>query len=147
MFKLGEITNENNEDHNFKWPYIPNFLYRILIIRGSGSGKTNALLSLIKEQDSGSLIGKIYLYGQDLNEPKYQFLIKKREHVGIKHLNDSRAFIEYSQYTDDLYDNIDDYNLSRKRKILIVFDDMITDIMSNTDFKQWLRNYLSEAGN
>ena len=73
MFKLGEITNENNEDHNLKWPYIPNFAYRILIIRGSGSGKTNALLSLIKEQDSGSLIGKIYLYGQDLNEPKYQF--------------------------------------------------------------------------
>ena len=85
MFKLGEITNENNEDHNFKWPYIPNFPYRILIIRGSGSGKTNALLSLIKEQDSGSLIDKIYLSSQELNEPKYQFLIKKCEHVGIKH--------------------------------------------------------------
>ena len=47
--------------------------------------KTNALFSLIKEQDSGSLIDKIYLYSQELNEPKYQFLIKKREHVGIKH--------------------------------------------------------------
>ena len=70
----------------------------MLIIGGSGSGKTNALLNLIKEQDSDNLIDKVYLYAKDLNELKYQFLIKKREDVGIKHLNDSKAFIEYSAY-------------------------------------------------
>ena len=53
----------------------------MLIIGGSGSGKTNALLNLIKEQDSDNLIDKIYLYAKDLNEPKYQFLVKKREDV------------------------------------------------------------------
>ena len=64
------------------------------IIGVSGSGKTSALLSLIKKEDSGNLIDKIFLYARDLNEPKYQFLIKKREDVGIKHLNDPKAFIE-----------------------------------------------------
>ena len=64
----------------------------MLIIGDSGSGKTNALLNLIKEQDSDKLIGKIYLYAEDLNEPKYQFLTKKREDVGIKYLNDPKAF-------------------------------------------------------
>ena len=65
----------------------------MLIIGGSGSGKTYALLNLIKEQDSDNLIDKIYLYAKDLNEPKYQFLIKKSEDVGIKHLNNPKAFI------------------------------------------------------
>ena len=96
-FNLDDITNENNKYHSLKWPYIPDHPYKMLIIGGSGSGKTNALLNLIKEQDSDSLIDKIYLYAKDLNEPKYQFLIKKREDVGIKHLNDLKAFIEYSQ--------------------------------------------------
>ena len=71
------------------------------MIGGSGLGKINVLLNLIKEQDSDSLIGKIYLYAKDLNESKYQFLIEKREDVEIKHLNDSTAFIEYSQCMDD----------------------------------------------
>ena len=95
----------------------------MLIIGGSASGKTNALLNLIKENDSDNLIDKIYLYAKDLNEPKYQFLIKKREGAGIKHLNDPKAFIEYSAYMDNVYNNINDYNLTRKRKI--VFDDMM----------------------
>ena len=73
----------------------------MLMIGGSGLGKTNVLFNLIKEQDSDSLIGKIYLYAKDLNESKYQFWIKKREDVEIKHLNDSKAFIEYSQGMDD----------------------------------------------
>ena len=76
MINLDSITNENNKEHNEKWPYIPDHPYRILIIGGSGSGKTNALLNLIKEQDD---IDKIYLYAKDLSEPKYEFLIKKRE--------------------------------------------------------------------
>ena len=70
----------------------------MLITGGSGSGKTNALLNLVKEQDNDILIDKIYLYAKDSNEPKYQFLIKKREEVGINHLNDPKAFIEYSTY-------------------------------------------------
>ena len=125
MINLDSITSENNKEHSEKWPFIPDHLYRILIIGGSGSGKTNALLNLIKEQDD---IDKIYLYAKDLSEPKYEFLIKKRENAGIKHLNDSKAFIECSNMMDDVYENINDYNQSRKIKILIVFDDMIADI-------------------
>ena len=90
-----------------KWPYIPDHPYRKLIIGGSGSRKTNALLNLIKEKGSGSLIDKIFLYAKDVNELKYQFLIKKREDVWIKHLNDLKEFIEYSQCMDDVYNNID----------------------------------------
>ena len=75
------------------------------------------------------------MYTKDLSEPKYQFLIKKREDAEIKKLDDPSAFIEYSNTMDDVYNNIDDYNLKRKRKILIVFDDMIADIMTNTKFQ------------
>ena len=75
MINLDSITNENNKEHNEKWPYIPDHPYRILIIGGSGSGKTNALLNLINEQDD---IDKIYLYAKDLSKPKYEYLIKKR---------------------------------------------------------------------
>ena len=106
-----------------------------VITGGSGSRKTNALLNLIRKQDNDSLIDKISLYAKDLNKPKYQFLIKKRENLEIKHLNDSKAFVEYSQCMDDVYNNIDDYNPLRKRKSLIVFDDMIANIMSNKKFQ------------
>ena len=133
MINLDSITNENNKEHNEKWPFIPDHPYRILIIGGSGSGKTNALLNLIKEQDD---IDKIYLYAKDLSESNYEFLIKKREDVGTNHFNDPNAFIILmcSNRMDDVYQNIDNYNPSRKTKILIVFDDMITDIMSNKKF-------------
>ena len=76
----------------------------------------------------------MYLYAKDLSEPTYEFLIKKREDAGIKHLEDSNAFIECSNTMNDVYENIDDYNPKRKRKILIVFDDMIADIMTNKIF-------------
>ena len=84
------------------------------------------MLNLIKEQDN---INKIYLYAKNLSEPKYGFLIKNHKDVGIKYCNDSNAFIECSNTINDIYENIKDYNPSRKRKILIVFNDMIADIM------------------
>ena len=89
MFQLDDITNENNEGYNKRWPYIPDHLYRMFIIGASVTEKTNALLNLIKEQDSDELIHKIYLYAKDLNEPKYQFLINKREEAEM-YLNDLR---------------------------------------------------------
>ena len=76
MLNLDNIRNENNKEHNEKWPFIPDHPYRILIICGSGSEETNALLNLVKEQSD---IDKIYLYAKDLSEPKYEFLIKKCE--------------------------------------------------------------------
>ena len=84
--------------------------YRILIIGGSGSGKTNVLLHFIKEQDD---IDKIHLYTRDLSKPKYEFLIKNREYAGTKHFSDPNAFIECSSTMDDVYENIDDYNPNR----------------------------------
>ena len=125
MVNLDNIINDNNNNHNEKWPYILDHPYRILIIGGSGSGKTNALLNLINEQKD---IDKIYLYAKDLSEAKYENLIKNCENVGIKHLNDSKAFIECSNKMNDVYENIDNYNLNRRRKILIIFDDMIADM-------------------
>ena len=99
-----------------------------MIIGGSGSGKTNTLLNLINEQYD---IDKTYFYARDLNEPKYKILFKKRKDARIKHLNDPNAFIESSNRMNDVYENIHDYNSSGKRKILIFFDDMISDIMTN----------------
>ena len=131
MISLDNIVNNNNEKRNKKWPHIPDRPYRILIIGGSGSGKTNTLLNLINEQKD---IDKIYLYAKDLSEPMYEYLIKNRENAGIKHLNDSKAFIECSNTMNNIYENINDYNPNKKRKILIVFDDMIADIMKNKKF-------------
>ena len=105
MFNLDTVTSKNDSKN---WPY------RMLIIGPSGSGKTNALLNLI-QQDNDNFTDKIYLYANDLDEPKYQFLIKKRENAGIKNLTDPSAFIEYSNTMDDVYNNIDDYYLKRKR--------------------------------
>ena len=102
--------------------------YRILIIGGSGSGKTDALINLINNQPD---IDKIYLYAKDPYEAKYQFLINKRESTGLKHFNDPKAFIEYSNDMQDVYKNIDEYNADKECKILIVFDDMIADLINN----------------
>ena len=128
MVNFDDYVNENKTTHNKNWPYIPDHPYRIIIIGGSGSGKTNLLLNLIENQPR---IDKIYLYGKDPYEAKYQYLINKREGVGIDHFNDSKAFIEYSTEMHDVYKNIDEYNHDKENKILIVFDDMIADMIHN----------------
>ena len=74
---------------------------------------------------------KLYLYAKDLYEAKQQYLIDKRESVGIDHCNDPKAFIEYSNDKRDVYKNINDYNPDPENKILIVFDDIIADMIHN----------------
>ena len=93
MFNFDYITKEGIKEHNPNWPEIPDNPYRILIFEGSESRKTNALFNLINhEQD----INKIYLYAKNPFEAKYQLLINKREGTGRNYLNDSKAFIKYS---------------------------------------------------
>ena len=128
MFNLDYITTKNDDK---SWPY------RKLIIGPSGSGNINYLLNSV--QKDNNIIDKIYLYAKDLEEPKYQLLIKKREQAGIKNLKDKNVFIEYSNNMDDIYDDINDYNKKRKRKVLIIFDDMISHIMSNKKAQQVLK--------
>ena len=128
MINFDEYTNEKKIEHNFKWLYIPDHPYRILIVGGSGSGKTNALLNLINNQPN---IDKIYLYAKDPYEARYQYLINKREKVGQNNFDDPKAFIEYSNDMQDVYKNIEDYNPGKKHKVLIVFDLMIADMINN----------------
>ena len=127
MINFDDYTNENIIEHNSKWPYIPDHPYRILIIGDSGYGKTNALLNLINNQPD---IDKIYFYAKDPYEKKYQYLINKREKVGLNHFNGPKAFMEYSNDMQDVHKNIE-YNPIKKRKILIVFDNMIADMINN----------------
>ena len=131
MFNLDDITTKND---NKNWPY------RKLIIGTSGSGKTNYLLNSI--QKDNDIIDKIYLYTKDLEESKYQLLIKKRDQAGIKTLNDPAAFIEYPNSMDDIYDDINDYNKKRKIKLLIVFNDMISHVMSNKKAQQAFKEFI-----
>ena len=128
MINFDEYTNENKTGHNSKWPYIPDNPYRILIVGDFGSGKTNALLNLIGKQPD---IDKIYLYAKVPYEEKYQYLIKKREKVGINHYDDPKAFMEYLNDMQDVYKNIKDYNPGKKRKVLTVFDDIIADMIND----------------
>ena len=103
-------------------------LQKEIVIGGFGSGKTNSLFGLINHQPD---IDKIYLDFKNLYEGKNQFLINKPKNAGLNHLNDSKAFIEYSNDLDDTYKNIEEHNPNKKRKRSIVFDDMIADILSN----------------
>ena len=105
MISFDDYGTESKIQHNLKWPYIPDHLYRILIIGVSRSEKTNALLNLINNQPD---IDKIYLYAKDPYEAKCQFLINKRESTGLKHFCDPKAFIEYSNDMQDVYECIDE---------------------------------------
>ena len=120
-------------NHNPNWPYIPDHPYRVLIIGGSRSGKTNVLLNLIKNQRPD--IDKIYLYVKNRFKSKYQLLIKRREKVGIENFKNPKAFLDYSQTIDDVYENLEDYNPTKKRRVLTLFDDMIADIESDRKMK------------
>ena len=128
MINFDDYTHKNKIEHNSKWPYIPYHPYRILVAGGSGSGKTNALLNLINNQPD---IDKIYLHANDPYETKYQYLISKREKLGLDHFDDPKAFMEYSNDIRYVYKNIEDYNPGKKRKVLIIFDDMIPDMINN----------------
>ena len=123
MLNLDNIVNND-------WPF------RMSIIGPSGSGKTNTLLHLINNLHPTD---KIYLYAKDLHEPKYEYLINKREQAGIKNLNDPHAFIECSDDMNDVLDDINNYNKNRDKKVLIVFDDMIADIEYNKNFKRIIK--------
>ena len=122
------LLNENKTEHNLKQPYIPDYPYRILIIGGSGLRKSNALLNLTNNQLD---IDKIYLYVKDAYESKHQFSITKRKQLGLKYYDDLKAFIEDSNDMQDAYKNIEEYNPGKKRKILIVFDDMTANMINN----------------
>ena len=113
------VATENIKEHN---------PYRILVIGRSRSGNTNSLFNLISQQPQ---IDKIYLYVKDPYEAKYKFLINKSKSTGLKHFNDSKSFIQYLNDMDEIYKNIKDYNLNKKCKILIVFDDMIANMLCN----------------
>ena len=128
MINFDDYVNENKTGHDKNQSYVPGLPYRILIIRGSGSGKTNVLLNLIENPPD---IDKIYLHPKDPYEAKYQYLINKREGVGIDHFNDPKAFTEYPNDMHDVYENIDECDPDKENKILIVFDDMIVDITKN----------------
>ena len=138
MLNIGNIVSNKKksslEDNN--WPF------RMLIIGPSGSGKTNTLLHLINNLHP---IDKIYLYAKDIHEPKYEYLINKREQAGIKNLNDSHAFIEYSDDMNDVLDDINNYNKNRDKKVLIVFDHMIADIEYNKKFKRIIKELFYRA--
>ena len=128
MINFDDCVNESKTKHNKNWPYTPDYPYIILIIGGSGSGETNALINVVENRPD---IDKIYLYSKDPYEAKYQYLINKREGVGIDHFNNPKAFIEYSNDMRDVYKNINYYNPDKENKILIVFDDMIADMIHN----------------
>ena len=109
MFNFGCLTKEDIKEHNPNWPQLPNHPCRILIVGGSGSGKRNAWFDLI-------ILRNFYLFVKDPYEAKYQLLINTRKSASIKHFNDSKAFIKYSNDIDDIYKNIEEYNANEKRK-------------------------------
>ena len=125
MINFDDYGYENKTQHNLKWPYIPDNPYRILIIGGSGSGKTNALLNLINNQPD---INKVYWYAKDPYEAKYQYLINK---VDLNHYDDPKAFIKNSNDMQDVYKTDKEYNIDKERKILRFFDDIIADMINH----------------
>ena len=100
----------------------------MLIIRNSGSTKTKSFFNLIGHQPD---IDKIYLYSKDLYEPKHQILLNQYKDSGLKHFNDSKAFIEFLNDMSDIHKNIEEYNANKQHNILIVFNDIISVMLCN----------------
>ena len=145
MLNLDNIVsnkNENKDTAGSSSSECNNWPFRMLIIGPSGSGKTNTLLHLINNLHP---IDKIYLYAKNLHEPKYEYLINKREQAEIKSLNDPHVFIEYSDDMNDVLDDINNYNKNRDKKVLIVFDDMIADIKYNKNVKRIIKEIFYRA--
>ena len=120
MINVDDVAKENIKEHKPNWPQIPDHPYRTLTIGGFWPWKTSSLFNVISHQLDSD---KICLYAKDPCEAKYQLLIKKQEIIGLKHLNGSKAFFEYSNDTGDIYENIEEYNPNKK--------DMTTDILCN----------------
>ena len=134
MFNLDKLVNGKQKEGNWS--------FRMLIIGPSGSGKTNTLLHLI---DKLHPIDKIYLYAKDLSEPKYEYLINKREQVGIEMLQNAKAFIEHSNKMNDVFENINNYNKKRNKKVLLVFDNMIAGTEHNKKFRKVIKELFYRA--
>ena len=132
LINFDDVTMENMKDHNPSQPKIPDHPIRILIIGGSGSGNINSTFNLINEEPDTD---KIYLYAKSPYEAKQQYLVNKRKSTALKQFNDFKVFIEYSNYMYDIYKNVEEYNPNKRRKILIVFDDVIADMLSNKKCK------------
>ena len=132
MINFDDYTNENKTEHNPKWSYIPDHPHRILTVGVSRSGKINALLNLINSQPD---IDIIYLYAKDPYVAKYQYFFNKREKVGLDHFNDFKASMGYSNDMSDVYKSSEDHKPNNKRKLLIIFDDMIADMINNKKAK------------
>ena len=122
MKNYGESVEIN---HNLTWPYIPHYLYRILINCGLRSGKNNVLLNVLYVENQQPDVHKMYLYVKDPFEWKYQLLINRTKKV--KKLKNPRAFITYSQ-TIDVNKNLENYSPKKKANLLIVFGYVIPDI-------------------
>ena len=116
MVNFDDYAVENKTEHNLKWGQ-----YGVQDL-----GKTDALLNSINNQPD---IDKMYLYAKDPYEADYQLLINKRGSSGLKHFNDPKAFIEYSNHMKHVYKNIEEYNTDKESKILIAFDDIIADMI------------------
>ena len=114
----------------------------MLIIGPSGSGKRNTLLHLINNLHP---FDKIHLHAKDIHKPKYEYLINEREQARMKKLDDPKAFIEYSDDMNDVFDDIMNYNKNRDKKVLIVFDGMIADIEYNKKFKKIIKELFYRA--
>ena len=103
MINVRDITKQNIKEHNPKWPLIPDHPYEVLITGGCRSGSINSLFDLISNQPD---IDKIYLHAKDPYKAKYQFLINKQESAGLNPLNDSKTYIDYPNYVEDIYRRI-----------------------------------------
>ena len=113
MISFDDVTKQAPKEHNLNQLQISDHTYRLIIIRGSGFGKTNSLSNQISHQPD---IDKIYFYAKDPHEEKYQLLNDIRESTYLKHFNDPKSFISCINYQDNIYKNTEEYNPNKERK-------------------------------